>query len=64
MIGKSSSMMESKKVRGTLWMIAALPMILVPAFTDGNKGIVGVGLMFLIFGIVALRQSSLANSDQ
>ncbi len=56
MIGRSSSVMRSNRVRGALWLLAALPMIVVPAFTDGNKGICVIGLMFLIFGIVALRQ--------
>ena len=56
MIGRSSSVMQSNKVRGALWLIAALPMIVVPALIDGSKSLSAIGIMFLIFGIVALRQ--------
>lgn len=64
MIGKTNSIMQSKKVRGLLWLLAALPMILVPAFTDGGKGAIGIGMMFLIFGIVTLSRGTLGHSDQ
>ena len=56
MIARSSGDMQSNKVRGALWLMAALPMIVVPALTDGSKSISAIGMMFLIFGIVALRQ--------
>ncbi len=56
MIGRSSGVMQSNKVRGTLWLVAALPMILGPALFAGNNAISAVGLCFLIFGIVTLRK--------
>jgi hypothetical protein len=31
-------------------------MIVVPALIDGSKSLSAIGIMFLIFGIVALRQ--------
>ena len=62
MVGKSNSLMQSYKVRGTLWLVAALLMIVGPVLTDGNKGTIGVGLMFLVFGLVALSRGS--NQDK
>jgi hypothetical protein len=56
MIGRSNNIMQSNKVRGTLWIIAAFPMIAGPALFAGNTSISAIGLMFLIFGIVALRR--------
>ena len=56
MIGRSSGVMQSKKVRGTLWLVAALPILLGLTLFDGNKSVIAVGMMFLIFGIVTLRQ--------
>ena len=56
MIARSSGDMQSNKVRGALWLIAALPMIVVPAWIDGSKSLSAIGIMFLIFGLVALRQ--------
>jgi|GEM_PF-4228325 len=57
MVGKSNSLMQSNKVRGVLWLVAALLMIIGPVLSDGNKGMIGVGLMFLVFGLVALSRS-------
>ena len=58
MVGKSSSLIQSSKVRGILWLIAAFLMIIGPVLTDGNKGPIGVGFMFLVFGLVALSRGS------
>jgi hypothetical protein len=55
MIGKSSSM-QSNRVRGTLWLIAAFLMIVGSASSDGSKSIGAIGLMFLVFDLVALRR--------
>jgi len=55
-LGKSSTVMRSNKVRGTLWMVAAVPMLVGPVVFGNSKAVVGVGLMFLIFGIVTLRK--------
>lgn len=56
MLGRSNNIMQSNKVRGALWIIAAFPMIAGPALFAGNTSISAIGLMFLIFGIVALRR--------
>jgi hypothetical protein len=55
MTKRSSSVMRSSRVRGTLWLVAALPMLVGPALLDGSKSAVGIGIMFLIFGLVTLR---------
>ena len=56
MIGKSVKAMQSNKVKGALWLVAALPMLVIPALKDGNKGIIAIGILFLILGIRTLRQ--------
>lgn len=56
MVGKSNSLIQSNKVRGALWLVAAFLMIIGPVLTDGNKGAMGVGLMFLVFGLVTLSR--------
>lgn len=48
--------MQSNKVRGTLWLVAALPMLAAPALFDGNNAVAGIGIMFLIFGLVAFKK--------
>ena len=55
MIGKLSNVMQSNKVRGILWVVAVLPMIVGPMVFDGNKGVIGIGVMFLIFGMMVFR---------
>ena len=58
MVGRSSRVMQSNKVKGILWLVAAFLMIIGPVLTDGNKGPIGVGLMFLVFGLVALSRGT------
>ena len=45
MIGGASSVMQSSKVRGALWLLAALPMIVGPALIDGGKPITVIGIV-------------------
>jgi len=54
MVIKPGSVLKSKKVAGVLWLIAGLLMMVPPIFLDGNRTLVGVGAMFLIFGLVSL----------
>ncbi len=54
MVIKPGSVLKSKKVTGILWLVAGLLMIVPPVFLDGNRTLVGVGAMFLIFGLVSL----------
>ena len=56
MIGKSANVVQSNKVRGTLWFVAALPMLLGPSVFGGNHAFAGVGVVFLILGLVAFRK--------
>lgn len=56
MIGKASNALQSRKVRGVLWLVAALPMLFGPAIFGGNRTLVGVGVMFLVFGLVTLSK--------
>jgi len=48
--------MRSNKVSGILWLVAACLMIVGPVLFDGNKSIIAIGTMFLIFGLVSLRK--------
>lgn len=54
MVLKPGSVLKSKRVTGILWLIAGLLMMVPPIFLDGNRTLVGVGAMFLIFGLVSL----------
>jgi len=56
MIGRSSNLMQSHKVKGRLWLLAALPMIIGPALFGGIQAVAAVGLLFLILGITELRR--------
>ena len=56
MIIKSGSKLQSKKTAGYLWLIAGLLMMVPPMFFDGNRTTIGIGAMFLIFGIVFLAR--------
>ena len=51
---KSGNVLRSKKAAGILWLLAGSLMIIPPVFLDGNRTLVGIGVMFLIFGIVTL----------
>lgn len=54
MTTKSDSVLKSKKLAGVLWLLAGLLMMVPPILLDGNRTLVGVGVMFFIFGIVSL----------
>jgi len=56
MIGRSSGIMRSHKVRGRLWLLAGFPMIVGPTVFNGNQSIIVIGMLFLILGIVELRR--------
>ena len=56
MILKSGKGLQSKKVVGILWLLAGLLMLIPPVFLDGNRTYIGIGIMFLIFGIVFLER--------
>ena len=55
MIGQARGMFQSRRARGVGWLVAAVPMIAVPALGGGNRLLLAIGLMFLVFGIVAFR---------
>ena len=50
-------MLQSKKVVGFLWLLAGVLMMLPSILSDGKGTLIGVGVMFLIFGIVTLSRS-------
>ena len=56
MIKKSISVLQSREVVGYLWLLAGVLMLLPSVFSDGHETTVGVGVMFLIFGIVFLSR--------
>jgi hypothetical protein len=53
---KSNSHLQSKTVRGTLWIVAALPMLLAPILFAGNPAIVAIGVLFLVIGLATLKR--------
>ena len=58
MIGQAGGMFQSRRARGVGWLVAAVPMIAVPALAGGNRLLLAIGLMFLVFGIVALSRKA------
>lgn len=58
MIGKTRGIFKSRRARGVGWLVAAVPMIVVPAVAGGNRLPLAIGLMFLVFGIVALSRKA------
>ena len=58
MIGQARGMFHSRRARGVGWLVAAVPMIAVPAFAGGNGLLLAIGLMFLLFGIVTFGRKA------
>ena len=56
MIKKSIGILRSRKVVGVLWLLAGVLMMVPSMLSDGHETSVGVGVMFLIFGIVVLSR--------
>lgn len=56
MLKKPGGVLRSKRVDGFLWLLAGLLMFIPPILRDGNRTFIGIGVMFLIFGIVALAR--------
>ena len=56
MIKKTTGILQSRKVVGFLWLLAGVLMMVPSMLSDGHKTNVGVGVMFLIFGIVFLSR--------
>ena len=56
MIKKSISVLQSGKTVGYLWLLAGILMMFPSVFSNGHETTVGVGVMFLIFGIVFLSR--------
>ena len=53
MIKNSIGILQSRKVVGFLWLLAGVLMMIPSVLSDGHETSVGVGVMFLIFGIVS-----------
>jgi len=51
---KSGNGLQSKKVVGILWLLGGLLMLIPPIFLDGSRTYIGIGVMFLILGVVFL----------
>lgn len=58
MIGQARGLFHSRRARGVGWLVAAVPMIAVPALAGGNRLLLAVGLMFLVFGIVTFSRKA------
>jgi hypothetical protein len=56
MIKKSIGFLQSRKVVGFLWLLAGVLMMIPSMLSDGHETSVGVGMMFLILGIVTLSR--------
>ena len=56
MIKNSIGILQSRKVVGFLWLLAGVLMMIPSVLSDGHETSVGVGVMFLIFGIVSLSR--------
>ena len=58
MIGQGRGVFQSRRARGVGWLVAAVLLIAVPALAGGNRLLLAIGLMFLVFGIVALSRKA------
>jgi len=58
MIGQEGGLLQSRRARGVGWLVAAVPMLAVPALAGGNRLLLAIGLMFLVFGIVAFSRKA------
>ena len=58
MIKKSIGVLRSRKVVGYLWLLAGVLMMIPSVVSDGHETSVGVGMMFLILGIVSLSREN------
>jgi len=56
MIKKSIGVLKSRKAVGFLWLLAGVLMMIPSVLSDGHETNVGVGIMFIIFGIVSLSR--------
>jgi len=56
MIKSSIGVLKSRKVVGFLWLLAGALMMVPSVLSDGHETNVGVGVMFLILGIVFLSR--------
>ena len=54
---KSNNILQSKKIVGYLWLLAGVLMMLPSLLSEGKGTFIGVGVMFLIFGIVSLSRN-------
>ncbi len=58
MHGETEASPRSSKFAGYLFLLAAFLFILPSVFSNGNSGLVAIGIVFLIFGIVFLNKKS------
>jgi len=56
MIKKAIGILQSRKVVGFLWLLAGVLMMVPSVLSDGHETNVGVGVIFLIFGIAFLSR--------
>ncbi|MFT5048598.1 MAG: uncharacterized membrane protein HdeD (DUF308 family) [Porticoccaceae bacterium] len=56
MIKKSIAYLQSRKVVGFLWLLGGVLLLVSSMVSDGHETSVGVGMMFLILGIVFLSR--------
>lgn len=56
MIKKSIGVLQSKKVVGFLWLLSGALMMIPSVVSEGHETSTGVGVMFLILGIVSLSR--------
>lgn len=47
---------QSRRARGVGWLVAAVLLIVGPGLAGGNRLLLAIGLMFLVFGIVTLTR--------
>ena len=58
MIKKSIRVLQSRKVVGFLWLLSGVLMMIPSVVSDGHETSVGIGMMFLILGIVTLSREN------
>ena len=56
MFTKLNPLARSKKTKGILWIVAGTLCLLPRLFSNGNGLSIGIGIMFIVFGIVSLSR--------
>ena len=62
MFTKSNPIARSRRIAGTLWIVAGTLCLVPRLFFNGGGLSLGIGIMFIVFGIVSLTRGRIGQS--